>query len=179
MKINKEPLTLYKRLNSLKNIIYFKGLNKNYTKKNNDEGKIWSNILFFIVLIIFSISIITYFSLFYLYVIDNYDNRFWFVFRLTFTPIIFIILPIFLSKILKNLIYGFFPKDVENFDRQIIKLNKYEFIINWLWIIGLLIFLTLFISWEINVIWLSFLIILLILIFVIFKITSSKFSKYA
>jgi hypothetical protein len=167
IKINDEPYYLFKRLTSLKNIFYLKKL------KTKEEK--WNNILFFVVLTIFTLLMISYFCLFNIYVLENYDDRFWYIFRLSFTPIIFLILPVFFPKILENLIFGFFPKDVENFDRLKIKRNKYDFIMNWLFFIGILIGLTLLISWEINIIWLSFLIISIIILLVLSRITSSKF----
>ena len=72
IKINDEPYHLYKRLNSVKNIFQLKKL------KMKEEK--WTNITFFSVLIIFSLILISYFSLFYIFVLENYDDRFWYIF---------------------------------------------------------------------------------------------------
>ena len=168
-----EPYLFDKRIYFLNSIF-----NKKKTISTKAEKKgIWVNIVFFIVTILFVIFMVTYFTIFYNFVIRNFDDRFWYVFRLVCTPFIFILLPYFLPNILKNLIIGFFPNDIGEIDRYKIKLKKLDFILNWIYVIEIILLLTLFTSWEVNIIWLSLLIILLVLFFIIFRIISLKKLK--
>ena len=172
-KLTKDPYFLDKRIYFLNNIF-----NKNNLLSIKVEKKgIWVNILFFSVIVLFVVFMITYFTIFYYFVIENFDDRFWYIFRLICTPFVFIIMPYFLPNILKNLIIGFFPNDEEKFDRKKIKINKINFILNWIYVLEIILFLTLFINWETNIIWLILLIILLLFFFMIFRIINLKKSK--
>jgi len=172
-KLTKDPYFLDKRIYFLNNIF-----NKNTLLSIKVEKKgILANIVFFSVIIIFVVFMITYFTIFYYFVIENFDDRFWYIFRLICTPFAFIIIPYFLPNLLKSLIIGFFPNDVEEFDRKKIKINKIDFILNWIYFLGVILYLTLFISWETNIIWLSLLIILLLFFFIIFRLINLKKSK--
>ena len=173
LKLTKDPYFLDKRIYFLNNMF-----NKNNLLSIKVEKKgIWVNILFFSVIVLFVVFMITYFTIFYYFVIENFDDRFWYIFRLICTPFVFIIMPYFLPNILKSLIIGFFPNDEEKFDRKKIKINKINFILNWIYVFEIILFLTLFISWETNIIWLSLLIILLLFFFIIFRIINLKKSK--
>jgi hypothetical protein len=175
IKLTNEPYLLEKRIYFLFNIFNKKNIS---LKKNEKKNEIWINIGFFLNILIFTIIMISYFIIFYQFIIQNFDDRFWYVFRLICTPFMFIILPYFLPRILNNLLYGFFPKNLDEFDRKKIKLNKIDYILNWIYFGLIIIILTIFISWEQNIIWLSLLILSLIIILIIFRLLTSRKIKY-
>jgi len=120
---------------------------------------------------------IIYFLLFYSYILNNYDERFWYVFRLICTPFILLILPWFLPSILNNLFYGFFPKEFGISNKGDLIKYRYLFFFDWIWVFGLLTILTLFVSWEADIVWFGLLIIELVLLFIISKLLIMKKSK--
>ena len=170
--INKNKFNFRKRFDSIEKIFSF---NKNLKNKKI----IYADISFFITTIIFTIIMIVYFMVFYYYIFENYDNRFWYVFRLIISPFVFLIIPSFLPSILENLFYGFFPNEFSMTNKGNTTYYKYRFIFDWIWVFGLLTILTLFVSWESDIVWLSLLILELILLFIIAKIFNKRRMKYS
>ncbi len=71
----------------------------------------------------------------------------------------------------------FLPQMLVNFDKKSIESHKFSFAFDWIWILGLLTLLTLFVSWEVNIVWLGFLVLSLVLLLIVAKLLSTKRSK--
>lgn len=150
---------------------------KSENKIDEKKRKFIESISFFIVLISFTILTVFYFLMFYNFIINNYDDGFWYVFRLICTPFVFLIIPLFLPSILENLLYGFFKYEFGKSNTTNPTLYRYSFAFDWIWVLIILTILTIFISWEVDIIWLGLLILEFVLLIVIAKIFSSKRSK--
>jgi len=150
---------------------------KSENKIDEKKRKFIESISFFIVLISFTILTVFYFLMFYDFILNNYDDRFWYVFRLICAPFVFLIIPLFLPSILENLLYGFFKYEFGKSNTTNPTLYRYSFAFDWIWVLIILTILTIFISWEVDIIWLGLLILEFVLLIVIAKIFSSKRSK--
>ena len=176
-RITELPYLFRKRINAIENIFSMKKNKSSHNKQVENKEQVIVSLWFFILLISFTILMVSYFIMFYQFALNNYDDRLWYVFRLVCTPFIFLILPLFLPSMLHNFFSGFFPKETDNFDRKSIKSHKFSFAFDWIWILGLLTVLTLFLSWEVNIIWLAFLVVSLVLLLIVAKLLSTKRSK--
>jgi hypothetical protein len=156
-KIADPPFEFRKRIKAFENLF-----SKERSKKLKE---IRTSILSFVILISFTVLLVVYFFMFNNFVSDKYDDRFWDVARLVCTPFIFLILPLFLSQMLVN------------FDKKSIKSHKFSFAFDWIWFLVLLTLLTLFVSWEVNIVWLAFLVLSLVLLLIVAKLLSIKRSK--
>ena len=168
-KIANPPFEFRKRIKAFENIF-----SKERSKKIKE---IKTSILSFVILISFTVLLVVYFFMFNNFVLDRYDGRFWYVARLVCTPFIFLIIPLFLPSMLVNFFSGFLPKEAGNFEKKSIKSHKFSFAFDWIWFLGLLTLLTLFVSWEVNILWLAFLVLSLVLLLVVAKLLSAKRSK--
>ena len=168
-KIAEPPFQFRKRIKAFENIF-----SKERSKKIKE---IKTSILSFVMLISFTVLLVVYFFMFNNFVSDSYDDRFWYVARLVCTPFIFLMIPLFLPQVLGNFFSGFFPKETGNFDKKSIESRKFSFAFDWIWILGLLTLLTLFVSWEVNIVWLAFLVLSLVLLLIVAKLLSTKRSK--
>jgi len=168
-KIAETPFEFRKRIKAFENIF-----SKERSKKIKE---IKTSILSFVILISFTVLLVVYFFMFNNFVSDRYDDKFWYVARLVCTPFIFLIIPLFLPSMLDNFFSGFFPKETGNFDKKSIESHKFSFAFDWIWILGLLTLLTLFVSWEVNIVWLAFLVLSLVLLLIVAKLLSTKRSK--
>ena len=115
--------------------------------------------------------------MFHNFILNNYDDRYWYIFRLICSSFVFLILPLFLPSILENLLYGFFKYEFGKSNVGNPKLNRYNFAFDWIWVLVILTLLTLFVSWESDLVWFGLLILELFLLIVIAKIFSSKRFK--
>ena len=150
---------------------------KSEKKIDEKKRKFIESISFFIVLISFTILTVFYLIMFYDFILNNYDERFWYVFRLICTPFVFLIIPLFLPSILENLLYGFFKYEFGKKNTTNPTIYRYSFAFDWIWILIIMTMLTLFVSWEVDIVWLGLLILELVLLIIIAKIFSSKRSK--
>jgi len=177
-KISGNDFKFRQRIKALESIFsLFKSVKKSENKIDENKRKFIESISFFIILISFTILTVFYFLMFYDFILNNYDDRFWYVFRLIFTPFVFLIIPLFLPSILENLLYGFFKYEFGKSNTANPKLYRYSFAFDWIWVLVILTILSLFVSWEVDIVWLSLLILELILLIIIAKIFSSKKSK--
>jgi hypothetical protein len=177
-KISGNDFKFRQRIKALESIFSFSSTGKKSKSKiDENKRKFIESVSFFIVLISFTILTVFYLIMFYDYILNNYDDRFWYVFRLIFSPFVFLIIPLFLPSILENFLYGFFKYEFGKTNTTNPNLYKYSFAFDWIWVLILLTILTLFVSWEVDIVWLGLLIIELVLLIIIGKIFSSKRSK--
>jgi hypothetical protein len=166
------------RIKALEGIFSLVKRDKKSDKKIDEKKrKLVESVSFFMVLISFTILTVFYLIMFYDFILNNYDDRFWYVFRLICTPFVFLIIPLFLPSMLENLLYGFFKYEFGKKNTRNPTLYRYGFAFDWIWVIIILTILTLFVSWEIDIVWLSLMILELILLIIIAKIFNSKKSK--
>jgi len=168
-KIANPPFEFRKRIKAFENIFS--------KERSNKIKEIKTSILSFVILISFTVLLVVYFFMFNNFISDKYDDRFWYVARLVCTPFIFLVLPLFLPSMLDNFFSEFLPKGTGNFEKKSIESHKFSFAFDWIWFLGLLTLLTLFVSWEVNIVWLAFLVLSLVLLLIVAKLLGAKRSK--
>ena len=168
-KIANPPFEFRKSIKAFENIFS--------KERSNKIKEIKTSILSFVILISFTVLLVVYFFMFNNFISDKYDDRFWYVARLVCTPFIFLVLPLFLPSMLDNFFSEFLPKGTGNFEKKSIESHKFSFAFDWIWFLGLLTLLTLFVSWEVNIVWLAFLVLSLVLLLIVAKLLGAKRSK--
>jgi hypothetical protein len=166
-----------------------------YKKEKLIPGAAFTGLLF----------LLTFTLIFYTYRFYNIAGRFYSgnifdVIHLCVTAFIFLIIPLFIPSIFDALMYGYFPDDILNYIegssssgikvKEVITLRKelkneqwtnkvkFEFWLNLIWIIALIILLDFILTWRFTSIWWIYLILLIICLIVAILVRRIMTNKH-
>ena len=168
--------------------------NTPYKKENPIPSAIFTALLFILTFIF-----VLYIYRFYHFAGGYYKGNIFDVIHLGVTAFIFLIIPLFIPSIFTSFMYGFFPKDVLNYfeggvssglkikeavavrkglkNENWIAQVKFEFWIELIWIIALIIFLDLILTWRFTHSWWIYLVLLFICLVIAILIRKIKFKR--
>lgn len=168
--------------------------NSPYKKKNPLPSILFTALLFVLTLIF-----VLYIYRFYHFAGGYYKGSIFDVIHLCITAFIFLIIPLFIPPLFNSFMYGYFPKDVFNYfeggvpsglkvkeavavrkglkNENRIKQVKFEFWIELIWIIVLIIFLDLILTWRFTHSWWIYVVFLFICLVIAVLVRKIKFKK--
>ncbi len=168
--------------------------NSPYEKKNPAPS-----ILFTALLFVLTFIFVLYIYRFYHFAGGYYKGTIFDVIHLCVTAFIFLIIPLFIPPVFTSFMYGYFPTDVLNYfeggissglkvkeaiavrkglkNENWIKRVKFEFWIQLIWIIALIIFLDLILTRRFTPSWWIYLVLLFICFVIAVLVRKIKFKK--